>query len=145
MGLNYHGESSIYETIDNAINRIRSLYAEAIGNGRRFTIQNPVLSSEYFTDSWTDEHYEHFYRFIEDFHGKWVQLKSKFEHSGKAYVELFDEGVYKKSLQDQITTLGKFSKSEITHANSLILTGIVHTSKTGSIQEDNGYKNKPHH
>ncbi|TKB99145.1 nucleotidyltransferase domain-containing protein [Pedobacter cryophilus] len=145
MGLNYQGENSIYETIDNAINRIRSLYTEAIGKGRKFTIQNPALTSEYFTDSWTDAHYDHFYRFIEDFHGKWIQLKSSFEQSGKAYVELFDEGIYKKSLQDQITVLSKFSESKITQANSLILTGIVHTSKTGQIQKNNGYDNKPHH
>jgi hypothetical protein len=145
MGLNYQGENSIYSTIDNALNRIRSTYAEAIANGRKFTIQNPALTSEYFTDSWTDAHYDHFYRFIEDFHSKWIQLKLRFEQSGKAYVELFDEGIYKKSLQDQITVLSKFSDSKITRANSLILTGIVHTSKTGQIQENNGYDNKPHH
>jgi len=145
MGMCYRGENSIYETIDNAVNRIRQLYTEAIGNGRRFTIQNPVLSSEYFTDSWTEQHYEQFYRFIEDFHSKWTQLKSGFEKSGKAYVELFDEGVYKKSLQDQISTLSRFSNSSIARANALIITDRAQVDRNGNINESSGYHNKPHH
>lgn len=145
MGMCYRGENSIYETIDNAVNRIRQLYTEAIGNGKRFTIQNPVLSSEYFTDSWTDDHYEHFYRFIEDFHGKWAQLRAGFEKSGKAYIELFDEGVYKKSLQDQISVLSRFSASKITQANALVITNSSFVDRNGNINGSSGYPSKPHH
>lgn len=145
LGLNYGGENSIYETIDNGINRIRSQFTDAISTGKKFKVENPVLSGEHFTDSWTDQHYNHFYRFIEDFHGKWVQLRSGFDKSGTAYVELFDEGIYKKSLQDQISVLSKFSQSKITRANSLILTGIAHTNSSGQLQDNGGYSNKLHH
>lgn len=145
MGLNYDGENSIYETIDNCLNKVRSQYANAIINNKRFIIQNPVHPEENFTDSWTNAHYDHFYRFIETLHSKWNQLKFQFEKSGNAYVELFDEGVYKKSLQDQISVLSKFSESKITRANSLILTGIAHTNKVGQVQQNEGYINKTHH
>lgn len=145
MAMNYQGENSIYETIDKGINRIRSQYAEAIGKGKKFTVENPVLSGEHFTDSWTNQHYDHFYRFIEDFHSKWIKLNMGFEKSGNTYIELFDEGIYKKSLQDQISVLSKFSQSKVTRANSLILTGIAHTDSSGSIKENGGYPNKTHH
>lgn len=145
MALNYRGENSIYTTIDNAINRIRVQYSEAISRGKKFRVENPVLSNEWFTDSWTDGHYDEFYRFIEDFHGKWSKLKLGFEHSASAYVELFDEGIYKKSLSDQIAALSKFSASKLTRANSLILTGIAQTSPSGNIQDNGGYSNKSHH
>ncbi|WP_131539766.1 nucleotidyltransferase domain-containing protein [Pedobacter nototheniae] len=144
MAHNYNGENSIYETIDNALNRIRFQFADAISQGKKFQVENPVLPGELFTDSWTDRHYDNFYRFIEDFHSKWIKLKSGFDTSGSAYVELFDEGIYKQSLKEQITVLSKFSTSKRTIANSMILTGIAHTSGSGRIQ-DQGFANKPHH
>ncbi len=145
MGLNYQGEPSIYETINNVLDRIKLDYNLALKNRTRFTVSNPVNTQEHFTDSWTNEHYDHFYRFIESLHKKWNALKDSFEKSCEHYIELFDEGIYKKSLQEQIKVLSKFSQSPVTRANGLVIAGAAFTDKTGSINKDQGYKNTAHH
>ena len=145
MGLNYQGEPSIYETIDNALNRIKLAYNLAQQNRIRFTITNPVNEQEHFTDSWTAAHYDHFYRFVEKFHREWNALKEGFDKSGQHYIELFDEGVYKESLQEQIKVLSKFSQSPVTRANGLIIGGKAFTDEVGQIRQDQGYKNTAHH
>lgn len=145
MGLNYQGEPSIYETIDNGLNRIKLAYSLALQNNLRFTITNPVNDQEHFTDSWTTAHYDHFYRFIDKFHKEWNALKEGFDKSGEHYIELFDEGVYKESLQEQINVLSKFSQSPVTRANGLIIAGIAFTNEAGRINLDQGYKNTAHH
>jgi hypothetical protein len=145
MGLNYQGEPSIYETIDNALNRIKLSYNQAQQNRIRFTITNPVNDQEHFTDSWTAAHYDHFYRFVDKFHREWNALKEGFDRSGQHYIELFDEGVYKESLQEQIKALSKFSQSPVTKANGLIIGGNALTNAAGRINQSQGYKNTPHH
>src|SRR5699024_9621610 len=75
-GQYYRGENSIYETVDNVLTKIKSYYNKAIETKSRFKIFNPVNPEEDFTDSWTDNHYNSFHRFIEDLYKKWSSLKN---------------------------------------------------------------------
>src|SRR5690625_7761182 len=105
----YQQESSIFETIDNVARRIKENYLESVNKGVKFKVLNPVNSSEDFTDSWTNAHYQSFYNFIADFYEKWQNLKNSFETSKEDYIKLFGEGVYKKSLNEQFKTFSKSS------------------------------------
>jgi hypothetical protein len=145
MGLNYQGEPSIYETIDNCLIRIKNSFDRAVYNRVKFVVHNPVNDAEHFTDSWTDKHYDNFYKFVEKFHQEWNALKEGFDKSGKHYIELFDEGVYRSSLQEQITVLSKFSKLENVKASGLIITEKALTNPSGKIVSENGYRNAVHH
>jgi hypothetical protein len=145
MGLHYQGEPSIYETIDNCVTRIKQGYTDAIANRVAFVVKNPVSPEEKFTDSWTPRHYEYFYTFIQSLHKNWQALKQDFQTSGQKYVELFDEGIYKQALRDQIRTLSKFSNSNLPKANGLIISDLAKTGTMGQIQGSNGYPNKIHH
>jgi hypothetical protein len=64
LGQLYQAENSIFETIDNVVKRIKDNYTTTINQGYRFKVLNPVNSEEDFTDSWTSEHYNAFYNFI---------------------------------------------------------------------------------
>ena len=145
MGKYYHGENSIYSTIDNSIFELKKDFKSAIINKIKFRITNPVNPDEDFTDSWTEKHYSSFVGFINDFYSKWNSLENKFEISSKEYIQLFGEGVYKKSLQDQIKTLSKFSSNNNTKASALILSGSALTNSKGKINIKEGVKNEPHH
>jgi hypothetical protein len=145
MGLNYQGEPSIYETIDNCLNRIKLSFNLAVQNRVKFAVKNPVHPQENFTDSWSQAHYDHFYKFIEKFHKQWNALKEGFDKSGQNYIELFDEGVYKESLQEQIKVLSKYSQSLVTRSNGLIIGGTAFTDQAGQINQNQGYKNTAHH
>jgi len=144
MGRFYSGQDSIYDTIDHVIQSIIDQEALTAKSGIRFEIRNPVNSVEIFTDSWTNEHYIAFYGFIRDFHQKWNLLKQNFEQSGSAYVDLFGEGQYKESLQEQIKLMSKFDTDHLTKANGLILSGNARTDRNGIITENNGWKNERH-
>ena len=117
----YNGEESIFETIDNLTSKIQKSYNESINAQQKFKVLNPVDAEEDFTDSWTAQDYKSFSEFINDFHSKWQKLKSSFETSNKDYITLFGEGVYKKSLQEQIRIFSKNSENPITKASGLIL------------------------
>jgi hypothetical protein len=145
MGLHYDGEPSIYDTIENCLNRIKIAYRLAIQNRARFAVKNPVNNNENFTDGWTAAHYDHFYSFIETLHDEWNILKNRFEVSGRHFVELFGEGVYKDSLQQQILQLSKHSKTPIAKANGLIIGGGAFTDDMGQVGAHQGYKNTSHH
>ena len=141
----YNGEDSIFDAIDNIISTIRRNYTEAIKQGQKFKILNPVNPSEDFTDSWTNEHYDSFYRFINDFYNKWQNLKNSFETSNKDYIELFGEGIYKKSLNEQFRAFGDASKDSLVRSSALITGGGALTDSKGQINKNNGIKNEPHH
>lgn len=144
MGQNYLGESSIYDTIENVIDRIRMAYSTAISSSLKFKVLNPVNDSEDFTDKWTDKHYQNFIEFIVNFHNEWQQLKQGFEKSHVDYIKLFGEGVYKQSLQEQIKQMSKYSNNEITKANALIITNNAYTNPHGKINDSQGNKNEKH-
>ena len=145
MGRAYGGESSIYETIDNALIKIQQNYSRSLEQGYRFKVFNPVDDQEDFTDSWTDDDYRSFFQFIKDLYTRWELLKGEFSKSGEEYVKLFGEGVYKKSLQDQIKALSKFSKDSSAKTSGIILTDKAYTDKSGAINQNRGVKNERHH
>lgn len=141
----YDGESSIFESIDQIVLRIRNGYDTAIISGTRFKVLNPINQEEDFTDSWTDKHYEAFYGFIVDFHKKWQKLKETFEYSKNDYIELFGEGIYKKSLNDQMAYFSKSTDDKLVQSSSLITGDMAFTDSKGHINKAHGIKNKAHH
>ncbi|MFT3979594.1 MAG: nucleotidyltransferase [Ferruginibacter sp.] len=144
MGQFYNGENSIYETLENILNRVRSQYQMSVISKQKFKVLNPVNPQEDFTDKWTDKHYLHFYNFINDFNEKWNSLKQSFELGGNGYIQLFGEGIYKKSLQDQVAKMSKYSTDKNTISNGLIITGNAYTDRSGNVNSSNGYKNDTH-
>lgn len=145
MAKYYNGEDSIYDTIDKITLKIKTDYANAVKSNIRFKVLNPVNSDEDFTDSWTNNEYTTFNNFVTDFYNKWQKLKSSFEVGGKEFVELFGEGIYKKSLSEQIKTFSRSSKNEIIKANGLILGNSAFTNSKGQVNENQGIKNEQHH
>lgn len=141
----YKGEESIYETIDNILSQVKINYNNAMNDGRRFKVLNPVNLEEDFTDLWTDGHYRSFYGFIEDLYSKWESLKKPFESSGKDYIKLFGEGIYKESLKSQLRKFSKLSNDDLAKAGGLILEGSAFTDKKGQINSKIGSKNQFHH
>lgn len=141
----YEGEESIFETIDNVTSRIQNSYNESINAQQKFKVLNPVDEEEDFTDSWTAQDYKSFVEFINDFHSKWQKLKDSFETSNEEYITLFGEGVYKKSLQEQIRIFSKTSSNPITKASGLILGNSAFTDTKGNVNSNQGIKNEPHH
>ncbi|WP_111308560.1 nucleotidyltransferase domain-containing protein [Confluentibacter sediminis] len=141
----YNGEDSIYDTIDNTVFKIKSSYLNSITTHQRFKVFNPVNPEEDFTDSWTNKHYDSFYSFINNFYTKWQELKESFEISGKEYIELFGEGVYKKSLSEQIMMFSKNTDDIVTKTSGIILQGNALTNSKGNINTREGIKNEPYH
>jgi hypothetical protein len=117
----YQAENSIFEAIDNIVLRIKTNYIEAVNKGHRFKVFNPVNSEEDFTDSWSSKHYESFYNFISDFYKKWQNLKISFETGKDDYIELFGEGIYKKSLNDQFKMFSKSTNNPLAKSSGLII------------------------
>lgn len=141
----YRGESSIFDAMDNILTRVKSSYTDAIRSGHKFKVLNPVNNDEDFTDFWTDKHYESFYRFITDIYSKWQNLKNSFETSKNDYIELFGEGVYKKSLNEQFLNFSKSTEDVLAKSSSLITGGLAYTDSKGQINRERGIKNGAHH
>jgi len=78
-------------------------------------------------------------------YSKWEALKESFDQSGKEYINLFGEGLYKKSLQEQLKSLSKFTKDPTSLTTGTILGGTIHTDDQGKLNADYGVRNKPHH
>ncbi len=141
----YNGEESIFDAIDNITSKIKNGYLDAVKSNLKFKVLNPTNEDEDFTDSWTNSHYQSFFNFIDDFYSKWQKLKSDFESSGDEYIELFGEGIYKKSLTEQIKTFSNSSSDVFAKANGLIIGNKAFTNQQGQINENKGEKNEPHH
>lgn len=141
----YEGEESIFEALDKILYRIQNGYLEAIKNGHRFKIYNPVDPEEEFTDSWTTAHYVSFYEFIADLYQKWQSLINSFETSNKEYIQLFGEGVYKKTLNEQMVKFSRSTKDVLVRSSALITSGSALTDPNGFINTSTGNKNEPHH
>lgn len=144
MGVHYNGQTSIYETLDEVMNTILKGNIRVLGEGSRFTLKNPVDPEEDYTDSWTQDHYNAFYGFVKDFVRNWTEIKNEFNTSGSSYIELFGEGQYKKSLQNQIRLMSKFDTDHLTRINGLILSGNAFTDRNGELNDTKGIKNEPH-
>lgn len=141
----YKGENSIFDAIDNVTQGIKNSYLDAIKSNIRFKVLNPVNLEEDFTDSWTAENYSSFYNFILDFHTKWQNLKQSFETSKDDYIILFGEGIYKKSLNEQLLFFSKNSNDNLAKLSGLIVGGSAFTNTKGEINTNTGIKNEPHH
>lgn len=144
MGLHYAKENSIFDTIDHVVSKIRQEYSNSISTKTKFKILNPVNSAEDFTDSWTENNYKSFYGFINDFYEKWQELKKDFNQSNSSYIQLFGEGVYKKTLQEQTRNMSKYSSDAISKASGIILLGQARTDIYGGINQNKGIKNESH-
>lgn len=141
----YKGENSIFDAIDNVTQGIKNSYLDAIKSNIRFKVLNPVNPEEDFTDSWTVENYSSFYNFILDFHTKWQNLKQSFETGKDDYIILFGEGIYKKSLNEQLLFFSKNSNDNLAKLSGLIVGGSAFTNTKGEINTNTGIKNEPHH
>lgn len=141
----YSGEESIFETIDNITTKIQKSYNEATNAMQRFKVLNPVDINEDFTDTWTDQDYISFADFINDFHRRWQKLKESFETSKEEYITLFGEGIYKKSLQEQIKAFSNSSRNPISKVSGLVIGNSAYTDSRGNINSKQGTKNEPHH
>lgn len=141
----YQGENSIFETIDTVLERIRLSYTEAITRGYKFKVLNPVNPDEDFTDSWTSNHYESFYNFITDLYKRWHNLKNSFETSKEDYIELFGEGIYKKSLNEQFQAFSMSTNNTLIKSSGLITGDKAYTNNKGNINEGQGVRNGTHH
>lgn len=141
----YEGEESIFEALDQVLNRIKSSYLAAFNRNVKFKVINPVNPEEDFTDSWTNSHYQAFYAFISDFHKRWNNLKNSFESSKEDYIELFGEGIYKKVLSDQSLNFRNTTSDNLAKSVGLISSGKALTDAKGNINSKSGYKNEPHY
>lgn len=144
FGQFYNGEDSIYETIDKVLDRIIKSHRQSVQSDRRFQIANPVIPEEKFTDSWTDQHYESFFSFIDDYYEFWQKLKQDFEYSSPYYKKLFGETAYRQSLRGQHMAFGHLANDEMTKALGLILTGKAHSDEHGKINKHRGEKHEKH-
>lgn len=141
----YKSEDSIFETLDQVLNRIKSSFLDAVKSQVKFKVINPVNPEEDFTDSWTDRHYQTFYTFITDFHNKWTNLKNSFESSKEDYIKLFGEGIYKKALSEQALNFRNATSDVLSKSVGLISSGKALTDSKGNINSISGSRNEPHY
>jgi hypothetical protein len=141
----YNSENSIFEAIDNVLQKIKSSYLDALASHSKFKVLNPVDPEEDFTDSWTISDYQSFFEFVSDFYIKWQNLKHSFETSKDDYITLFGEGIYKKSLNEQFLTFSKTTDNSLIKSNALIVSGGAFTDSKGEINNNTGLKNGSHH
>lgn len=144
----YEGEPSIYETIDNVLNKVLERYTsyeklyESSGVYKRIKVLNPVNEDEDFTDKWDKdkEYYYQFISFIRSFKEKWDQLKNG--NFGVAE-DLFGSARTKTILKAQLQNLSRNGRNELEKAGLTILSGKSYVDDQGNISKDNGYPSKP--
>lgn len=112
----YEGEESIFDTIENIINKIKQNFISVGSVGNRLKILNPVNSQEDFSDKWDDdkepELYEHFKKFIFHLDKQWKILK---EDNGvieeaNTIKGLFGEKAYLRAQESQVNLIEKSRK-----------------------------------
>lgn len=144
----YQGEASIYETIDNVLNRILGHYSdyqqlfESKGVYKRIKVLNPVDSEEDFTDKWDkdNEYYIQFIAFAKSYKEKWERLKKG--NFGIAE-ELFGSTRTKTILKAQMEDFSRGKGDTLEKAGLTILTGNNYVDSRGNITENKGYKSAP--
>lgn len=148
FGQFYQGEASIYETIDNVLDRIISNYSdyqnlfENRGIYKRIKVLNPVNPDEDFTDKWDKdkEFYIQFIAFAKSYKEKWERLKKG--DFGVAE-ELFGSTRTKTILKTQLEKLSKGKSGTLENAGLTIMGGKNHVDQKGNITNNNGYESKP--
>jgi hypothetical protein len=134
----YQGEESIFDTIDNIINTIRTKVNQPLG---RLKVLNPVNSEEDFTDKWDaePEYYEAFKKFAIHLYIEWQKLKA--EHGvleeGTIMKGLFGDDIFKRAQTGQAKLIEKLRKSKSLGVarNSRILSS-VSTAGTAAIKSN---------
>lgn len=148
FGQFYQGEASIYETIDNVLDRIISNYSdyqnlfENRGIYKRIKVLNPVNPDEDFTDKWDKdkEFYIQFIAFAKSYKEKWERLKKG--DFGVAE-ELFGSARTKTILKTQLEKLSKGKSGTLENAGLTIMGGKNHVDQKGNVTNNNGYESKP--
>lgn len=128
----YKGEESIYETIDNIINRIRVEFQFP----QRLKILNPVNSEEDFTDKWDSEpeYYEAFKKFVIHLYSEWQKLKEK---NGVIKEARIFKGLFGDSLVErvQLRQSNKVTKTRDKGSLGMLRdTGIISSSVSSKTQ-----------
>ena len=149
FGQFYEGEPSIYETIDNVLNRIISNYSdyqllfENRGIYKRIKVLNPVNPEEDFSDKWDKdkEFYNQFIAFAKSYKEKWERLKKG--DFGVAE-ELFGSTRTKTILKAQLENLSKGKVDTLEKAGLSMMAGNNYVDPKGNSTTDNGDQRKPH-
>ncbi|WP_149304602.1 MULTISPECIES: nucleotidyltransferase domain-containing protein [Flavobacteriaceae] len=144
----YQGEASIYETIDNTLNRILERYTsyeklfESSGVYKRIKVLNPVNEDEDFTEKWDKdkEYYTQFISFVRSYKEKWEQLKNG---NFSVAEDLFGSTTTKTILKSQLDNLSGNGKNELEKAGLTLLSGKSYVDDRGRISRDSGYPSKP--
>jgi hypothetical protein len=109
----YQGEDSIFETVNNIINTIRTHVNQPKG---RLKILNPVNSEEDFTDKWDDEpeYYEVFKKFASHLYNEWQKLKMQqgVLNEGVILKGLFGNDIFTKAQTSQSMLIEELRKSK---------------------------------
>ncbi|MDR0228475.1 MAG: nucleotidyltransferase [Flavobacteriaceae bacterium] len=140
IALNYEKEDSIYKTLENVVYKIHLQLLES----RRFNVLNPVNLEENFTDTWTQEHFDAFFGFVNDFYQKWKSLRQEFQQSKGDYIKLFGEEPYRIALKEQHLKFSQQTSNKLIKNSGLIIGGTAFTDSIGNINETNGLKNGYH-
>jgi len=143
----YEGEPSIYQTIDNILNKIVQRYTdyqylfENQGVYKRIKILNPVNSDEDFTEKWDKEkeYYTQFIAFAKSYKEKWEKLKNG--NFGVAE-ELFGSDRIKGILTEQLKELAKNEGNQLEAAGVTIMSGNTFVDRSGNVNSSEGYKSK---
>ncbi len=147
FGQFYQGEASIYETIDNVLNRILSNYSdyqnlfEHRGIYKRIKVLNPVNPDEDFTDKWDKdkEYYVQFIAFAESYKEKWERLKKG--DFGVAE-ELFGSTRTKTILKNQLEKLSKGKGNKLEKVGLTVMGSKNYVDQKGNITKNIGYESK---
>jgi hypothetical protein len=143
----YEGEPSIYQTIDNVLNKIVKRYTdyqhllESQGIYKRIKVLNPVNSDEDFTDKWDKEkeYYVQFIAFAKSYKEKWEKLKNG--NFGVAE-ELFGSERIKGILTEQLKEIAKNEGNQLESAGVTIMSGNTFVDRSGNVSSTEGYKSK---
>ncbi|PRX57529.1 nucleotidyltransferase [Flagellimonas meridianipacifica] len=143
----YEGEPSIYETIDNVLNKILGYYSdyqnlyETKRIFKRIKVLNPVNVDEDFTEKWDNdkEYYHQFIAFAKSYKEKWERLKNG--DFGVAE-ELFGSTRTKTILSEQLKNMGKGKGNDLEKAGATIFSGKSLVDKKGNVGNE-GYPSKP--
>ncbi len=143
----YEGEPSIYQTIDNILNKIVQRYTdyqylfENQGVYKRIKILNPVNSDEDFTEKWDKEkeYYTQFIAFAKSYKEKWEKLKNG---NFRVAEELFGSDRIKGILTEQLKELAKNEGNQLEAAGVTIMSGNTFVDRSGNVNSSEGYKSK---
>lgn len=143
----YEGEPSIYQTIDNILNKIVQRYTdyqylfENQGVYKRIKVLNPVNSDEDFTEKWDKEkeYYTQFIAFAKSYKEKWEKLKNG---NFRVAEELFGSDRIKGILTEQLKELAKNEGNQLEAAGVTIMSGNTFVDRSGNVNSSEGYKSK---